>query len=448
MKKFIIPLVTAIVVVSIILAGCVPEAAPPEVPPTAPPEAPPTAPPEAPPTAPPEAPTPGEPVVDEWVIPVVTPLSGGFASWGIESTWAIEESAKDINAAGGVRGKPIRFVTYDTGTDPTKAHTQMSMALDTDPLLVALMDVSAQAKAAGELGIREKVYMIMPASGPDACIACAPWNTSFECPMEVMGAKGLAEWLDANPDIERVVVLYDATYPDYEWFHDAFKIVLDEEGKTYVGAVTFEMFTTVDWGAPALSALGKNPDGYVFSCLGSSTASMIQELHNRGVTENRRFFCSIPCDYPELYEIGAEEIDGCYVQSFYDINSPEPMWVSIKQRYEDYTGVPMGFGTVRGYDVPRFIAAAIEGTGVTGDPAKLAEERLMLAKWCWNVDSFPFLVGSYPIIQGFGLPVMFLNVVENARKVAVQECPVTEEEYLEKRPKLPVYEPGYELPWE
>jgi len=443
MKKFIIPLVTAIAVVSIILAGCVPEAEPPVTPPVEPPVTPPVEPPVTPPVEPPT-----EPVVDEWVIPLVTPLSGGFASWGIESTWAIEESAKDINAAGGVRGKPIRFVSYDTGTDPSKAHTQMSMALDTDPLVVALMDVSAQAKAAGELGMREEVYMIMPASGPDACIACAPWNTSFEAPMEVMGAKGLAEWLALNPDIERVVVLYDATYPDYQWFHDAFKIVLDEEGKTYVGAVTFEMFTTVDWGAPALAALAKDPDGYVFSCLGSSTASMIQELHKRGVTENRRFFCSIPCDYPELYEVGAEAIDGCYVQSFYDLNSQAPAWVSIKQRYEDYTGVPMGFGTVRGYDVPRFIAAAIEETAVTGDPAKLAEERLMIAEWCWNRESFPFLVGSYPIIQGFGLPVMFLNVIENARKVAVQECPVTADDYWGKRPQLPVYEPDYELPWE
>jgi len=411
MKKFIIPLVTVIAVVSIILAGCVPEAGP---------------------------------AVDEWVIPVVTPLSGGFASWGIESTWAIEESAKDINAAGGVQGKPIRFVSYDTGTDPTIAHTQMSMALDTNPIVVALMDVSAQAKAAGELGVRNEVFMIMPASGPDACIACAPWNVSFESPLEVMGGLGLAQWLDLNPDIERVVILYDATYPDYKWFHDAFKIVLEEEGRTYAGAVTFEMFTTVDWGAPAISALAKDPDGYVFSCLGSSTVSMIKELHKRGVTDNRRFFLSIPCDYPELYEVGAEIVDGCYVQSFYDINSQSPMWVSIKQRYEASTGVPMGFGTVRGYDVPRFIAAAIEETGVTGDPAKLAEERLMIAKWSWNRESFPFIVGSYPIIEGFGLPLLFLNVIENSRKVVVQECPVTEEDYFGKRPELP----EYELPWE
>ena len=59
MKKFIIPLVTAVAVVSIILAGCVPEAAPPVEPPVEPPVAPPVAPPVEPPVEPPVTPAVG-----------------------------------------------------------------------------------------------------------------------------------------------------------------------------------------------------------------------------------------------------------------------------------------------------------------------------------------------------------------------------------------------------
>jgi branched-chain amino acid transport system substrate-binding protein len=116
--KFIVPLVTAVVVVSIIFAGCVPEAAPPEAPPTAPPEAPPTAPPEA---APPEAP----PEVEEYPLgkPVIR-VGGQDISTGLlaDYGWMMKMGSvlavDEINEAGGILGSTVELKFMDSEWNP------------------------------------------------------------------------------------------------------------------------------------------------------------------------------------------------------------------------------------------------------------------------------------------------------------------------------------------
>ena len=97
MKRFIVPLLAAVIVVSIIFAGCMPGAAPeapPAAPPEAPPEAPPAAPPEAPPAAPPEAPPEAPPpVVEEEKLQFTLITAGDLAN-----PW-IAELARGWNAA-------------------------------------------------------------------------------------------------------------------------------------------------------------------------------------------------------------------------------------------------------------------------------------------------------------------------------------------------------------
>ena len=66
---------------------------------------------------------------------------------------------------------------------------------------------------------------------------------------------------------------------------------------------------------------------------------------------------------------------------------------------------------------------AIEATGITGDPAKLVEERTLLADWCYNRPAFPFLMGDSPIVNGMAACDLHLNVIENNQKKWVEAIP-------------------------
>jgi hypothetical protein len=46
------------------------------------------------------------------------------------------------------------------------------------------------------------------------------------------------------------------------------------------------------------------------------------------------------------------------------------------------------------------IKQAIEATGVTGDPAKVKEERKKIADWAINQKGFKGMVATYDVVKG------------------------------------------------
>ena len=84
---------------------------------------------------------------------------------------------------------------------------------------------------------------------------------------------------------------------------------------------------------------------------------------------------------------------------------------------------PMGFGVWSGYDIPWMFKHAIEATGITGDPAKVVEERIYIADWLYNRPSSPFLQGDFPISNGLAVQDFHLNQIENNQKVHLASLP-------------------------
>ncbi len=62
----------------------------------------------------------------EWTIPFLNCLTGPIASYGELFEWSAERAASEINAAGGIKGKPVKIVGVDTASDPQKGSTEMA----------------------------------------------------------------------------------------------------------------------------------------------------------------------------------------------------------------------------------------------------------------------------------------------------------------------------------
>lgn len=414
MRKFFIPLLTVAAVVAIVLSGCVPEAAPPveEEGPPVEEEGPPV-----------EEEGPPEFEVTEWNLPILIPLTGGFAGFGIEGKWAIETAVEDINAAGGIAGKPLKVTFYDSGSDPTQAHAQMGRILDTKPLMVVVDDGEPQGRAVGASIVSEQVFAIIPATGTMCNMEFRPWTVSFVNYDENICGLGGPAWIEREPDIKTVVPIYDDTV---EWYMGCARCqiqALEEAGVTITAPVTFEQFVTVDFGPVAVAALEKNADGYLFVSIGDPVAKTIIELHRRGMTDNRRILIAGSADYPELYEVGEGYIDDCYMFAWLNTDYPGERWQSVKNRYAEVSELPAGFGTYISYDIPYYFKYCVETAGVTGNPAMLAKERLMLANVGYNVEAFEFTMGTYPVIDGVAMGPIFLSQIKDNRKVLVETIP-------------------------
>ena len=61
-----------------------------------------------------------------------TVLSGGNAQYGIQARRACELFGKEINAKGGVLGRPLEFIYEDTGGDPATAVRKAQKLVEKD----------------------------------------------------------------------------------------------------------------------------------------------------------------------------------------------------------------------------------------------------------------------------------------------------------------------------
>jgi len=374
--------------------------------------------------------------VEGWVIPTFAALTGPYAGVLKEIRWAADEGLKEVNAAGGVAGRPMRFEYYDSASDAAKAHTVGVKGLAKNPLIVLSLDISGGYSGVMDLVVEEEgLFCISVGPGSTAIRDYAPRAGQLMNTIENICYGGVREWLELNPDIERVVILHGSVFPDYVVAGEYMARAVQDAGRTLVGKVPYDEFTTVDFSPVALAALEMNPDGFGFQSLGSPVAQIMIELQRSGVTENRRFLIGLCADYPEWYDMGQGGVfDGSYMSTHSYPDQPDPRWQSIYQRWEEYSGLPATLGVYLGYDVASYFKHAIEETGITGDPAKLTEERQLLADWCYTRDSFPFAMEAAPVKYGMAMRPNYLCVIENDNKVFVEKIPLEEipEEVLER----------------
>ena len=155
----------------------------------------------------------GAPVVaKEWDFPHLSVLSGPVAFAGVPALWGSQYAAKKLNAAGGIRGVPVKVTGTDTAWDAAKAVT-------------AFTNVSAKALAVlGPLGGPESAAMVPLVTSAKVMSFASyttdqeikdgyPWVAGYMQNSSNAAAAGTKKWLELNSDIKTLVYLYDPSDP-------------------------------------------------------------------------------------------------------------------------------------------------------------------------------------------------------------------------------------------
>ena len=84
--------------------------------------------------------------------------------------------------------------------------------------------------------------------------------------------------------------------------------------------------------------------------------------------------------------------------------APTPEFAKWIKLYKDeHGGKPWGGLTTITYDMIHMIKAAIETQGITGDPAKLKEERIKIRDYAINQKGFKGLDATYDVVKGLAV---------------------------------------------
>ena len=361
-----------------------------------------------------------QPAPKEWTIPFLNSLTGPIASIGEYLEWGAERAAKEINDAGGIKGKPVRIVGVDTALDPQKGSTEMArLVKDT---LVALGPVPEPViMAAMPIAVESGMPSITATTSLEYAQKFFPWTVSWLPDTKQRLAPLVAAWAKQFPDMKQVVQFVE-NYGPWPGMADAHVAGLESLGLKVLDNVEVPS-DAVTFAPLVVKALNEKPDGIIFVCKPASAAKLIKELKSRGWKKMDHLLLFSSADAPDLYTTGGKDLNGAEIYNYINPNIDSPRWNAFKKAYADaHNGQEPPSLSTNYYDAVYMIKEAIEKTGVTGSPSKLKQERKMIADYMANVKGFHGIMFDWDMKDG--IPTnkpSYIFKIQDGLKVMVQE---------------------------
>ncbi|MBI9106965.1 MAG: ABC transporter substrate-binding protein [Spirochaetales bacterium] len=356
-------------------------------------------------------------VATEWEIPFLNCLTGPIASIGEYLQWGAEYAAEQINAAGGISGVPVKIVRVDTGMSPEKGTVEMSK-LVADALVVMGPVPEPVIMAAVPIAVDEGLYSFTATTSFEYAAEYFPWAISWFSPTDEKLPPIVTAW--AEKVEAKKVVQFVENYGAWPGMARAHVIGLEKAGVTVLEDVEVPT-DAVSLGPLIVKALAQNPDAIVFSCNAEKVAKIIIELKNRGWEDMNKMLVFSSADDAALYTTGGDKINGVMIYNYNDPNLDTDRWNDFRQAFkDDHEGIEPFSLSPNYYDAVYMIKRAIEETGVTGDPKKLAEERILIRDFCNDVKNFEGL--QYDWSNKGGYPAdkpLFLFEIQGGEKVLI-----------------------------
>ena len=320
-------------------------------------------------------------------------VTGGLSSLDAPALNGAKLKVKEINDAGGINGKTIELVVYDTKTDPTVIASVASQLLNSDKVPVAMgFTDSDSALALGPIFQAAGVPFVTPGATSPKLPDQVGSNMFLACFGDNVQAAAGAEFVLSKLNGKKVYLLRDnsAEYTTLlaKYFEEALtngggKIVARDDYKS--GDTSFTAQIT------KLKALSEKPDVLFVSAMPDDIGLVVKQMRQAGVTQP--IVGGDGYDTPLLLSVGGKGANGVYysTHAYMATNGSTP---AIEKFYTDYKATygtePENAFAALGYDTVGLIADAIKRAG-SDDPAKI-REALAAAK------DYPGITGSisYP----------------------------------------------------
>ncbi|HOI22595.1 MAG: ABC transporter substrate-binding protein [Spirochaetia bacterium] len=361
----------------------------------------------------------GQVVTNEWQIPFLNALTGAIASIGEYLHWGANYAAEEINAAGGIAGKPVKIIPVDVALDPQKGSVEMARIVkDT---LVALGPVPEPViMAAMPIAVENGMMSITATTSYEYAAPYLPWTLSWFPPTEDRLATLIAAYLNQFNDIKTVVQFVEPMGPWPGMAKGHSKAIADKKLKEVKVDVPID---AVSFGPIVVRAMAQKPDAIILACNAEKAAKIIKELRGLGWKKMNHILVFSSADTPELYTTSPKDVEGVQIYNYTNDDLDTPRWNAFKKAYmADHKGTQVPSLAPNYYDAVYMIKEAIEKTGVTGDPKKLKEERKKIADYLQNVKGFKGLLFEWDNVNGVAMTKpTYIFEIRNGRKNLVLE---------------------------
>jgi branched-chain amino acid transport system substrate-binding protein len=317
-------------------------------------------------TAQPPKDTPPAPPSDSILLGQVGSLTGSQATFGISTRNGIELALKEVNAAGGVKGKKVAIRVYDNQSKPEEAAQSVTRLITQDKVVLILGDVaSSNSLAMAEKAQAAGVPMITPSSTNPSVTEKGDYIFRV-CFIDPFQGFVMAKFASENLKAKKAAILQDNKSAYSIGLKDVFNAKFVELGGTIVGTESYSQGDT-DFRAQLTAIKRTKPEVVYVPGYYNDVGLIARQAREMGLM--------VPLlggdgwDSEKLFELGGEALNGSYFSNHYSPDNPDPKVQKFIADYKAaYGGTPDALAAL-GYDAAKVAVAALEKAKDLSGPA-------------------------------------------------------------------------------
>lgn len=316
---------------------------------------------------------------DAIIIGGLAPLTGNVAQYGIAANNGAMLAAQEINAAGGILGRPLEYISYDDQGDPTAATTAYDRLVNEDNIVALVGAVTTgPTLAVAQKAVQDGIPMITP-TGTGAAITEVGPNIFRACFTDPYQGELMANYANEKLGAKKVAVLYD-TGDDYsKGVAEAFEAAAKGLGMEVTTKEGYQSGAT-DFKAQLSKIKEGNPDAIMAPCYYGDAAMILTQARDLDITA--KFLGPDGWDglLNQVDESNYAVLNGAFYCTQYALRDPSEALAAVMAAYEaKYNETEyLNMFAILGYEATKLMAAAIEKAGTT-DSAAVVEAMTNLS---------------------------------------------------------------------
>ena len=265
---------------------------------------------------------------------LILTLTGPYGVWNQTAKMALEDHVKEINAKGGIKGRKINLITYDTEGDLVKVDTGARKLIDQDQVVGIIgPEGSMEAFSLAPLAESAKIPVIATtASATSVTLNMAGSVKPFMfrvCPIDPYQASILANFAIHDLKMRKAAILYDSwIQPDQDFMLDFYKAFTGLGGQV-VAQANYKWEETKF--RDQLNLIEKSKPDFLFIPADSyrAVAQIAKEAKSMGL--KFQFFGEEGWSIDDLLTMAGNELEGSYLTS--GISTKDPRFADYNAKF-------------------------------------------------------------------------------------------------------------------
>lgn len=296
--------------------------------------------------------------------------SGVDALYGLVPQYLMQTYFDEVNAAGGILGRQVKFIPYDVsgvGADFSEAVNCANKLIEQGAVAILGPSNSAQGVSVAEICNNAGIVHI-PSSSAQLVTVDDTGTTrpyTFRCAPEASeSVKTLANYAFYELDKPRIAILYETTLVDCVAMYEAFESEYKALGGTISDVATYQTNDS-EFRAQITKLAQSDPDFILMPAMAyKEIGNMAKQLNELGYGDEIKVLTTQVADSEELAEIAGTELEGALYVTSGDVN--DPAFDSIKEKFNQNwgsTGYSVHMAGLNSFNAAYLIKRAIEDAG-------------------------------------------------------------------------------------